>query len=478
MDRSKFIFVIPIVFISIFWGCDKAVSVSPPDKPPPNGTVFINSYPKGAIIYLNGKAQRRITPDSITWLMTGTDTITLKRDYFRDTIFTVNAAEGEKHTYFIDYSKDPLMLGKISCASLPTNGSIFINDSSTGLTTPATIKNLLPGRYNVTYKFKNHEDKNLNILVQSNTTSSGYGILVDTTLWMYYNTDDSPIVTDNLNCIAMDDNYNKLWIGTQGYGLVIYDGIKWLNYRALGGNTIPNDSVLSIAASEDNQIWAGTSSGIADYFADGPNNAYVYLKTAVRAVSASINTIAASDSTHIDIFWPAGSNSLYPTSSNSQDYYITAIAFDKKNNIWVGTENRGLAYGYLDWNYVTSSASAILSNRISAMASDNSGNIYVGYPAGAALANGISSYNGSSWQTYYILPNGASTDCIYVDPLNRMWVGTNNGLVEKDEENINTFNYDNTGLNITNVSGVTEDKYGNVWITTYDAGLLKYKGAK
>ena len=64
--RTILSFGILIILLFLFQngGCEKVVSVSPPDLPPPNGYLFIDSNPQGAHIYLNGKARRRATPDS------------------------------------------------------------------------------------------------------------------------------------------------------------------------------------------------------------------------------------------------------------------------------------------------------------------------------------------------------------------------------------------------------------------------------
>lgn len=481
-------FLLKIIFICVFCiiqftGCDKEVSVSPPDEPPPNGYLFINSNPPGSHIYLNGKERRRATPDSLTWLTTGKDTVTLKRDLYRDTSFIVNVVEGQRLSYFVDYTKNPLMKGKINCTSQPSNASIFINDSSTGLSTPNILTNILPGNYQITYKLKDHSDINSTVTVSSNNTSSLYLRLVDTTLWNYFNTENSAIITNNLSCVAVDNN-NKLWIGTSGNGVIVYDGFIWNNYQA-GATFIPNNSISSIAVSSiNNEKWVGTAGGLVEFYGDGPNDMKVYKSPfypfgAVYSVAANKDTlISVATDTYIVLIHNGTMDVRYPTSSNSENDVIIATTIDKQNRTWVGTRGSGVAELLdVDWNYYTQQNSGISSNQITALAEDNSGNIWVGYPSGQALANGLSFYNGT-WQKFYFLPNGANTNSLYVDSKNRLWVGTNKGLVEKDGDNITTFDFDNTGLNITNVNGVVEDKSGNIWITTSDAGLFKYKGAR
>ena len=137
------IIIIPVMFI----GCTQKVSVTPPDAPPPDGYIFIDSNPQGATIYINDKSVRRTTPDSVNYLATDSYKITLKKENFRDTSFVAQVTEGKRAKVFIDYTKNPLMLGKIECVSTPDNASVFLNGGVTGKKTPAVLDNLWPGDY-------------------------------------------------------------------------------------------------------------------------------------------------------------------------------------------------------------------------------------------------------------------------------------------------------------------------------------------
>jgi len=111
ISKNIFLSIVTILLLALLQnsGCDKTVSVSPPDKPPPNGYIYIDSNPEGAHIYLDGKARRRKTPDSLNWLSTNTYTITLKKELYRDTSFVVNIVEGKRLNVFTDYTKNPAM---------------------------------------------------------------------------------------------------------------------------------------------------------------------------------------------------------------------------------------------------------------------------------------------------------------------------------------------------------------------------------
>jgi hypothetical protein len=65
ITESPLNMTIPLVmiFLGIFVsGCDKEISVTPPEQPPQNGKLFVNSDPPDAYIYLNGKNTGDLTP--------------------------------------------------------------------------------------------------------------------------------------------------------------------------------------------------------------------------------------------------------------------------------------------------------------------------------------------------------------------------------------------------------------------------------
>ncbi len=289
--------LLSLIIIFAFNSCDKVVSVSPPDKPPPKGYIFIGSYPKGFHIYLEGKARRRATPDSITWLKTNTYAVTLKKDLFRDTSFNVDVVEGEKHSVFIDFSKNPAMLGSISCISNPAGSDILMNDSSTGIKTPATISGLLPGYYNIKYHSENHRDDSVLVTVRSSNESTAKLTLVDTTIWKDYTSITSTIPSENLTCITVDQN-NVMWIGTDGQGLIKYDGKQWTVYNTI--NSELKDTHINCISIDPNGIkWIGTDGGLVQM---AGNSMFIFNQR----------------------------------TSDLTDTHIEAVTFDNVGNTWVG----------------------------------------------------------------------------------------------------------------------------------------------
>jgi ligand-binding sensor domain-containing protein len=53
----------------------------------------------------------------------------------------------------------------------------------------------------------------------------------------------------------------KVWAGTWGGGLTVWDGQKWTNYSSLDG--LPGNHVFSLHQDTKGQMWIGTNSGLA-----------------------------------------------------------------------------------------------------------------------------------------------------------------------------------------------------------------------
>lgn len=477
---SNFFLIILFTAELFFSSCNKEVSVSPPDAPPPSGFVFINSYPTGFHIYLNSKATRRATPDSLTWLTTGSYLVTLKKDLFTDYSFTVKIVEGEKKSVFIDFSKNSFQLGNIYCTSKPGNAEIFLNDSITGHFTPYTLRMILPGEYKIRYQLKNCRDAVLSVTVSSNNTSNSQAVLVDTTLWQDYTTGTSGIPTNNLTCVAVDKN-NVIWLGTNGAGFISYNGTNWQSYTQ-GNSLLPNNSVSTIAVDNNNLKFVGTVAGFVTF--DGSNMGF-YGRLAAPLPDFNVEAFAFDKENN----WYIGTHGGLTkkdvagiwTNYNSEsvpDKIITALTVDNNDNLWVGMKNSGIARKTPSDLWVTFNQAGykIISDNITALAASLSGQIWAGFDQNSVFGSGLSYFDGASWNNVYPIPASSKTNAVFIDSKNNKWVATDQGLVKFSSPSSPTlFNYDNTGLNISNVTGIAEDSFGNIWITT-STGLYEYKG--
>lgn len=479
-----------LVFLSLTnISCDKQVSVSPPDAPPPNGYAFIDSYPRGFHIYLQNRPRRRATPDSLTWLTTGTYQITLKKDLFRDTSITIDVVEGEKKNFFVDIAKNPAMLGSILCNSNPQGANIIVNDSVTGKVTPAEIKDLIPGHYSIRYNLKNHRDDSTLVTVSSSNQSAATFSLVDTTVWRDYDTGNSAIPTDMLTCVYVD-RQNVIWVGTDGNGLLKFENGQWAIYT-MGSTALPSNYISCITSDENGTKWVGTSAGLVEFNTTPDAGMSEYDLRNSGLPSVNIQALLADKVSGLWIATDGGLSQTYleggarkwknysTTASELIDWilpdaWVTTLVLDSKGLLWVGTKHSGITY-YDGPAFNTINAS-IPSNYITASALDKDGLIWFTHDAGSLKGSGISFYNGSAFESAYNLPFGSSSYFMISDKDNNKWIATNKGVVRFVVPSASTtYNYQSTGLNINSARGIAQDKNGHIWIATHGGGLIEMK---
>lgn len=99
--------------------------------------------------------------------------------------------------------------------------------------------------------------------------------------WLRFNMSNSPLPTNGLNAIAIDA-IERIFMGTDSYGVIIKNGDNWLQYSTENSD-LPENYILSIATESTTVKWLGTyNSGVVrleEYQAELPentSNSYVY----------------------------------------------------------------------------------------------------------------------------------------------------------------------------------------------------------
>lgn len=456
-----------------FTSCDKEVSVSPRDYMISTGFVFVDSYPQGSQIYLNGRISGRVTPDSIKWLEAGNYEISLRRPLFRDTAVYIDIQEGEMNNIFIDYTNNPKMRGTINCVTNPPNAEVYLNDSLIENRTPNTIENLWPGYYNLKFAVEEHRTASIDIVVQSDEISEALVTMVDTTIWNDFTTINSEIISDDLTSVAIDANDN-IWVGTFGSGIIKYDGISWTQFNKTNSG-IPNDSITCITAADNGEIWMGSRGGFAKY----DNGIWInYGMGFIEDIEIDDEGTKWIGSYGGLIKLTESSLTVYnETSADFPDNRITEVVIDQQGDKWLGT----FGYGILKFsgdaitNVYTRSLNGLPGDRISTGSMLPNGQLWFGHFPWSQEVGGLSYYNNISWQVVYGLPSQL-IEWIYADDANNKWIGTGNGLVRiAGNGTMTTFNYNNTGLDIRHIKSIVEDDNGVIWIATSGSGLVQLR---
>ncbi|MDR6337739.1 signal transduction histidine kinase/ligand-binding sensor domain-containing protein/DNA-binding response OmpR family regulator [Filimonas zeae] len=170
------------------------------------------------------------------------------------------------------------------------------------------------------------------------------------------------------------------------------------------------------------------------------------------------------------------------TSISAND--INCLYEDKAGNLWIGTNG-----GYLDlydrkkdaFEHIGSySGAKVLNSAIKTICSDTSGNLWIGdysglhqlNPATKEITNIPLNTNASSSSTRI------SVISVFEDSRNRLWVGTNQGLLLYNKQQ-KQFHPLETGsaheLQKNAIETITEDKQGNIWIGCA-SGLYRIDG--
>lgn len=99
--------------------------------------------------------------------------------------------------------------------------------------------------------------------------------------WQRFNMSNSPLPTNGLNTIAIDA-IQRIFMGTDSYGVIIKNGDNWLQYST-ENTDLPENHILSIASESTTVKWLGTyNSGVVrleEYQAElieKTSNFYVY----------------------------------------------------------------------------------------------------------------------------------------------------------------------------------------------------------
>lgn len=149
------------------------------------------------------------------------------------------------------------------------------------------------------------------------------------------------------------------------------------------------------------------------------------------------------------------------SNSNLTDNQINAISIDKNDVKWVGTAKGLIRINAESWDSFNSSNSLLPSNYIRAITVTDQGIAWVGTDMGLA------SYNGQKWSVFNtansVLASNSIT-CITYDQKNeRVWIGTDEGIVRIDKDGQWTLLY-LTDL----VISLTCDRDGNLWAGTFN----------
>jgi hypothetical protein len=198
--------------------------------------------------------------------------------------------------------------------------------------------------------------------------------------WTQFKTKDG-LGDDYAYSVAVDQQ-GRIWAGHLNHGVSVYNGASWKNYDVPNGPI--GERIFKIAVCPtDGDVWLGTSAGLTRH--------------SVSRDTWTHYTKGQSGKQKVE----SGNQSGLPSDQ------ITAIAFDAKGNIYVGTQCDGIALAsrdtdYRDWRQApladqdipTFAGFGLPSRLINDLLAVSDGSIYAATSGGLAWSRD----NGATWQ--------------------------------------------------------------------------------
>ena len=255
---------------------------------------------------------------------------------------------------------------------------------------------------------------------------------------------------------------NKVWIGSLGGGLTLFDGATGkatdLDTLLHKTNSLSDKRVMSLVSDRRNNLWIGTmAQGLQVLTASGKLESIPIEAGDAHSVSAAgIMTLFEARNGAIWIgTHGGGANILNPETRQVRQLpfdpsqpggtgfpHVSAFAEDSHGNIWIGTDGGGLNLAKPDGTVVRSfrfdpnNPQSLPANTIFAIAVDSQDRVWVGTD-GAGLAEVVGTPENPSAIRFDAITRrlGLSSDTIYgvvPDDSGHLWLSGNAGLVRFD----------------------------------------------
>lgn len=289
------------------------------------------------------------------------------------------------------------------------------------------------------------------------------------------------------------DDRGILWAGTYSGGVNKYDKnqTSFDLYRNFNNENFNANTVSSFAEEADGDVWVGTDGGglylwlrKSQWFAafNPQSKQHYFPSLSVLSLKLSANKkslwVGTYDKGLIKLDLTTMKSTFY--SDILKNTAVYALMEDRAGNIWIGTNGGGVtvlnpASGKAKTYTYTKYGESISNNFVRSLSQDNAGNIWIGtYSGGINVLN----LKTDKFTYYNTLNSNLQSDVIfsiYGDSKNNLWVGTMGGglhLFNSARNDFKAFTKSN-GLAGNIINSITEDKAGQLWIST-DNGVTQY----
>jgi signal transduction histidine kinase len=274
---------------------------------------------------------------------------------------------------------------------------------------------------------------------------------------------------------ACEDRDGNLIVGTGGPS---GEGVFWFDDQGHAAHIstkdhLSNDSVLSLDADADGNLWVGLDGG-------GLNRVK---RQVFRVLDETYGTVAQSlcpdDQAGLWIgakfqdfsYWKDGVwRPVGAFFGSLKQFNPTAILVDREQRVWAATRP---AYGpplFRLEDGVFRPAPGIASTGISGLYEDHAGALWV------ATSGGLGQWKGTQWR-FFTTNDGLSANIVHAiaeDHAGHLWIGTEGGGLNRFQDGHFTSFQRNTGFPSDNISAIYADSADVLWIGTLGNGLIRF----
>ncbi|HMQ49545.1 MAG TPA: two-component regulator propeller domain-containing protein [Saprospiraceae bacterium] len=301
-----------------------------------------------------------------------------------------------------------------------------------------------------------------------------------------------PQIHSNLNGMVREfvramyqDTKGNYWFGTNGNGIIRYDGQTLETITIEGTN--PYMRVMEIVEDKAGNVWFGTSDGLLKY--DGEKFTTFSKKEGLQGEEEEIWGLTIDKSgliwvgatgglSHFDgeqfISLPLPDSMVENPQHMLSDQLVFKIVEDKSGTIWLATDGNGI-FKYSKGAFThLSNKNGLTDNNAADILADKHGNIWIG-----TFYGGISKFDGKTYTNFTKdgIVKGEETGGLYEDSKGNIWFTAENvGVYKYDGTNFTLYTTEN-GLTSNLVLSIFEDNKGQLWFGTWQ-GICIYDGGQ
>lgn len=287
-----------------------------------------------------------------------------------------------------------------------------------------------------------------------------------------YNVENG-LAQSTVNCIYQDSR-GYLWIGTAGDGVCKFDGLNFENFGEKDG--LSGHIITDISEDDEGNLWfSSTWGGMCKY---NGKKFQIYSNKKAKGASSIFELVYSHKK---KLLYFTANNRLFTYKNGFTNEIkltqnkINYLYIDKKDNLWITTNNEIIYLTEKDTFFINSSNGLPFKN-INTVIEDELGDYWIGSNTGIVklLAGSIDYKNEFEFIEFDHELSKLPINCALFDKDNNLWFGTKNkGLIKYNQNTFKQFTKKN-GLSDNHILSLHEDKNGNLWIGTSGGGLLKY----